>query len=304
MKPSLPLSVFAGAAHDASGREAAFTPADIDLDAGSDAQARKDAGALRREVDEALEVFRSSGVNLVRVNLDARRLCDAKGNVVEGPGTRLFDIVMDACAHAGLPALLTLMAFKKAPAPSPVEPGSFASFYERGMLLWSQDSTVMQERYVGQFLLRRSGISGRRLPDFQVIAGIRLFDTLDDVLAGVLDYSAPEIPPESPFLDSFLKHRDGFFRTRQDLAASKLEAAFKDHVIRRFVMFLIPEMLHAFGNRTLFVFSKALSADASAEMRKFRDGMEPIAVSTGIIPFVKEFDIPSGISLKGVLSPC
>jgi hypothetical protein len=82
MKPSLPLSVFAGAAHDASGREAAFTPADIDLDAGSDAQARKDAGALRREVDEALEVFRSSGVNLVRVNLDARRLCDAKGNVV------------------------------------------------------------------------------------------------------------------------------------------------------------------------------------------------------------------------------
>lgn len=189
------------------------------------------------------------GTELLRITLDTDLLCAPDGSVPESPSLEAFDRSIEKAATAGCAVLLTMMRTDGPETESVSE--RFDAFRRNGMLIWHTRSTEFQERYLGQFLGRRNRFSGKYLFEYPNIAFLRLYDSATRVLEHVEGYFSGT---KTCYADAFAAHRREHDRTRGDLPAIELEAAFRLHILRRHISFLIPMVLHSFGNRVLPLF--------------------------------------------------
>jgi len=177
------------------------------------------------------------------------------------------------------------------------------------MYIWSEGSIEIQERYFGQILVRRNSLNGQYLFEHRNIAAIRIFDDADDILHGVFDFLSPmsSAPAEDFRLANFKKCRHAFLNARRDLmgkSESERGKAFEKHIFMRYAMAIAPALLHAFGNRALFIFSRGQGFEASEPLKTFADRAFTIISNNAFVPFIKEFDNASVKDTAEVLETC
>lgn len=291
MKIPLPLKIVNSQIRDIKGSPCKILSANLNI---NDTLEKKSSEERISEIKR----ISAAGYNLLNINIDARKICTESGDLVPGSFLNSFDEILETCLNLEMAVVITLMAFINKDDGNTAPHGSFSNFYQNGMLFWHEQSTIVQERYTGQFLLRKTG-SGRYLFEYPNIAAIRLYDNTEAILDGMLRYLEAGEPPEKlPYLDDFMEHRERYFRIRGDLPESKRADAFRDHIMRRQLMFMSPEILHAFGNRCIHILSGCPGNNLSIEMKKLETELFELASTYGFSPCVREFE--AGILLDKI----
>lgn len=221
------------------------------------------------------------GTELLRITLEPGQLCASDGSVSDSPALEEFDRSIEKAAAAGCAVLLTLMRTDGAETGPAAE--RFDAFRRSGMLIWHTRSTEFQERYLGQLLGRHNRFSGRYLFEYPNIAFLRLYDSAARVLEHVEGYFNGT---RTRYAEAFAAHRREHDRTRGDLPGAELERAFRLHILRRHIAFLVPMILHTFGNRALPLFG------AGSPPETWREEFYQVLREYAVYPSFPEIDTP------------
>jgi hypothetical protein len=167
----------------------------------------------RRSIDEDLEDFVQTGINIIRIHVFDTEISDANGNLVLNDHLNVLDYLVAQCDRKGIYLMLTTMAWWISPS---AIPDSFSRNIPKEALSMWPATWPIQANYIRQFLTHTNPYTGRRLVDepclvlFEVLNEPAYF-TYRDVVSG-----QPNLPGETT-VDALSRGIDGIREAYRDL---------------------------------------------------------------------------------------
>jgi hypothetical protein len=159
----------------------------------------------RRSIDEDLEDFVQTGIDIIRIHVFDTEISDANGNLVPNDHLNVLDYLVAQCDRRGIYLMLTLMAWWQSRFSIP---DSFSrNIPKQAMSMWPA-SWPIQANYVRQFLTHINPYTGRKLLDEPCLVLLEVINeptywNSHEVVDG------PPVLPEQTTVDALSRGVDG-----------------------------------------------------------------------------------------------
>lgn len=142
-----------------------------------------------KSIDRDIADFERLGVQLVRIHVYDREICDREGHIVENEQLRILDRLTAKLAEKNILLMLTPVTWWNTVVNQAAQEqmyafwyaGSsdafgFSNFYSKDALLWHPDALQAQKTYFHEFFTRTNTCTGQKYADTPNLAIVELFN--------------------------------------------------------------------------------------------------------------------------------